>query len=274
MGSAVRDLREIWTYRALVGNFAQRELKSKYKRSLLGWTWSLINPAATLLIYTVVFSTIFRAVPPTAGNGTLASYTIYLFIALVCWNFFSGVVTSSMAALIGAGPLLKKIYFPPFAPVVGNGVSVLVQTGIEVVVLLAVLVVVGNFSWTALLVPLVVALLALFALGVGMLLAIANVYYRDVNYLASLGLQLMFYATPVLYPPTLIPETTSQGIPVRALLEINPMFHYVEAMRALLWDLRVPGVGEWLLLLALSVGAFAIGWFVFHRGARDVSEEL
>jgi len=272
--ASLSDLADVWRYRSLIGNFAQRELKSKYKRSLLGWTWSLINPAATLLIYTVVFATIFRSVPPTAGNGSLASYTVYLFIALVVWTFFSGVVTSSMAALIGAGPLLKKIYFPPFVPVLGNGISVLVQSAIELGVLLLVLVVLTNVSWTVLLLPLVVLLLVLFALGVGLLLALLNVYYRDINYLVSLGLQLMFYATPILYPPTLIPERTGGGIPIRALLEINPLFHYVEAARSLLWHLEAPSLAEWALMTTMSVIVFLAGWTVFQRGARDVSEEL
>ena len=107
------------------------ELKSKYKHSVLGWAWSLINPAASLAIYTLVFSTIFRALPPPAHNG-MTTYVIYLFIALVAWNFFSNVVNGSMAALIGAGPLLKKIYFPAYAPVIGNSVSALVQTLIGV----------------------------------------------------------------------------------------------------------------------------------------------
>ena len=272
--SAVQELRRVWQYRALIANFAERELKSKYKRSLLGWTWSLINPAATLLIYTVVFSTIFRAEPPVAGNGTLTSYTVYLFIALIMWNFFAGVVNTSQAALIGAGPLLKKIYFPPFAPVLGNGISVLVQTGIELLVLLVLLLVLVNISWTVLLVVPLVALLAVFSLGVGLVFSLLNVYYRDIGYLVSLGLQLAFYATPVLYPPDLIPDVTSSGIPAKAILQLNPMYHYVQAARDLLWHLSVPTAGEWLLLLVMSVVSFGIGWLVFHSRARDVSEEL
>src|SRR5450432_4398357 len=154
---AVTQMAEMWRYRGLIGNFASRELKSKYKHSVLGWAWSLINPAATLAIYTLVFSTIFRALPPPAHNG-MTTYVIYLFIALVAWNFFSNVVNGSMAALIGAGPLLKKIYFPPYAPVLGNAVSALTQTAIEVGVLIVLLAILGNISWTFVLVPVVLAL--------------------------------------------------------------------------------------------------------------------
>ena len=191
---------EMWRYRGLIGNFANRELKSKYKHSLLGWTWSLINPAATLLVYSIVFSTIFRARPPAASNG-MTTYTVYLFIGLVAWNFFNNVVNGGMAALIGAGPLLKKIYFPAYAPVLGNSLSALTQTMIETGVLLVVLAIAGNVSWTLILVPIVLALLLLFASGIGLLFALFNVHYRDVSYIVSVVLQMLFYATPIIWAP-------------------------------------------------------------------------
>ena len=139
---------QVWGYRGLIGNLAQRELKSRYKRSVLGWLWSLINPASTLLIYTIVFGTIMRIPPPVAGNGELKSFALFLFSALIVWNFFSGVVVGSMGALIGAGPLLKKVYFPPECPAIANVLTVLIQTGIEAGILVAVMFVVGNVSWT------------------------------------------------------------------------------------------------------------------------------
>lgn len=268
------QLAEIWRYRSLVGNFAQRELKSKYKRSLLGWTWSLLNPAATLVIYTLVFSTIFRSQPPVAGNGHLQNYTIYLFTALVMWNFFNGILQSSMASLIGAGPLLKKIYFPPFAPVIGTAVSVLTQTAIESAVLMALLIIVANVSWTWILAPVLLLLLGLFTLGIGLALSLANVRYRDVSYIVGIALQLLFYATPIIYPPSLIPETTHSGIPIRFLLNLNPLAQFVDAFRTILYDLRLPSLPQMAFLTVVSVVVFLIGWTIFQRGARDVSEEL
>ena len=136
---------ELWTYRGLIGNLAQRELKARYKRSVLGWAWSLINPATTLLVYAIVFGTLLKVQPPVAGNGTLKNFALYLFCGLVIWNFFTAVVNGSMGALVGAGPLLRKVYFPPECPVIANGFVALAQTAIEVGILLFIMVVVGTF---------------------------------------------------------------------------------------------------------------------------------
>jgi ABC-type polysaccharide/polyol phosphate export permease len=263
---------EMWRYRGLIGNFANRELKSKYKHSLLGWAWSLINPAATLLVFTVVFSTIFRATPPAAHNG-MTTYVLYLFIGLVAWNFFNNVVNGGMAALIGAGPLLKKIYFPAYAPVLGNAFSALVQTLIEAAVLLVVLIAMGNLEWTFVFVPFVLALLLIFAAGIGLLFALFNVYYRDVGYIVGVVLQMFFYATPVIWPPEQL-LGLKHGQFAIDVLSLNPLYQYVEALRDALWSGQVPSLSRWgwmLLAAAVSVG---IGLSVFIRGSRDVSEEL
>lgn len=259
---------EMWRYRELIVNFASRELKSRYKQSVIGWAWSLVNPAATLLIYTLVFSTIFRGQAPLAGNGTLRNYTIYLFIGLVCWNFFSGLVNSSMGALLGAGSLLKKIHFPPFVPVIGNGVSALVQTGIELGILVLLLGFLDNLSWVVLLVPLYLALLAIFALGVGLVVALANARYRDVGYLVNVGLQLLFYATPIIYPPQMIPGH------LQTLLGLNPLGRFVDAVRLMMWDQHLPSLKLTAALIVISVGTFAVAWVIFQRNALDIAEEL
>jgi ABC-type polysaccharide/polyol phosphate export permease len=263
---------EMWRYRGLIGNFANRELKSKYKRSLLGWSWSMINPAATLAVYTVVFSTIFRASPPPAHNGK-TTYVIYLFIALVAWNFFSNVVNGSMAALIGAGPLLKKIYFPPYAPVIGNSFSALIQTLIESGVLLVVLLATDNISWALLLTPVILLLLLVFASGIGLLFALFNVYYRDVSYLVSVFMQLLFYSTPVIWAPAQL-LSRKHGHFAIAVLSKSPVYQYVEAFRDALWEGKVPSPGRWLWMVASALISITIGLRVFNRGSRDVGEEL
>ena len=126
VGGATR--RSYWN---LVRNFASRELKGRFKGSALGWAWSLINPLATLAVYAMIFGFFLKFEPPVAGNGTLHNFAIYLFTGLVIWNFFFAVVTGSMSSLIGAGPLMKKIYFPPWTPIVGNTLATLIQLGIE-----------------------------------------------------------------------------------------------------------------------------------------------
>src|SRR5690349_16678934 len=122
------SVQELWSYRSLIANLTARELKGKYKRSVLGWLWSLINPATTLAIYTVVFGTLLKVKPPVAGNGHTSSFALFLFAALVMWNFFNAVINGSMAALISTGPLLKKVYFPPECAPLATTVASLFQT--------------------------------------------------------------------------------------------------------------------------------------------------
>ncbi|HEY0510139.1 MAG TPA: ABC transporter permease [Blastococcus sp.] len=268
-----QSVRAVWQYRGLIGNFARREIKGKYKGSLLGSAWSLLNPLATLATYSLVFGFILRFPTPVAGNGELTSFPIYLFTALVVWNFFHSVTTSGMAALVGAGPLLRKIHFPPYAPVMGSALAVLNQTAIEFGLLFVVYLVVMNISWTILLVPVLLVLLAAFALGLGMFLAILNARFRDVAYIVTVLLGLLFYGSPIIYPITLVTDLYAEH-PWLRIYEYNPITAFVEAFRDVLWDLEFPGWGRLAYLALISVGALAIGWSYFQRNAADVSEEL
>jgi len=267
------EVRELWSFRNLVGNLASRDLRSKYKKSVLGWSWSLINPAATLLIYTLVFGTFLKIEPPVAGNGSTKVFALYLFAALIVWNFFNAVIVGSMSALTGAGPLIKKVYFPPEATVLANTLASLLQTGIETAVLVVVMIVVGNVSWTFLLFPFILALFICFCIGLGLMASISNAYYRDVSYLIAISLNLLFYATPIIYPLDTVPETL-HGIPIRAIIQANPLTEFVQASRDCFYLLRVPSAGSIAWMTISSIGTLVVGWFVFQRQAAHVAEEL
>ncbi|MCU1603458.1 MAG: type transporter [Frankiales bacterium] len=267
------QLSAIWTFRGLIGNFAQRELRGKYKGSALGQLWSLLNPLATLAIYSLVFGIFLRQTPEVAGNGHLRNFAVYLFTALVAWNFFNAVVTGAISALVGAGPLLKKIYFPPFAPVIGGAAATLYQAGIEIGLLVFVMLLARNVSFTFLLLPVLLAMLALFALGLGLVLARLNVKYRDVSYIVSIGMNLLFYGTPIIYKLDIVPEH-HDGVPLRRILQFNPLTQFVEAFRDCVYRLQVPSAARLLALLVISVVVFLLGFTYFERGARDVAEEL
>lgn len=269
MSHAATDL---WRYRGLVGNFARRELKAKYKGSVLGWAWSLLNPLATLAVYAVIFGFFLRFTPTTAGNGK-ANFAISLFTGLVVWNFFFAVTTGSMAALVGAGPLLRKIYFPPFVPVAGNAVGTLVQTGIEFGLLLVVYLLWGNIGWTIIFVPLLLALLAAFAFGIGLVLALLNARFRDMAYIVQVVLNLLFYSAPIVYPIELV-QRRYDTVSWARIYEWNPLTRFVEAFRDAMYTLRAPDAGWLLYLTGVSLGALVVGWWYFQRGAVEVSEEL
>jgi ABC-type polysaccharide/polyol phosphate export permease len=259
---------EVWSYRTLIVNLAQRDLKARYKRSFLGWVWSLINPAVTLGIYTVVFGFFLRGVAPVAGNGETQSFALFLFCGLVVWNLFSGVVNTSIGAFATAGPLLTRTYFPPEAPMVAGLTTVLLQSAIEVGILMFFMVLIGNVSWTVVLLIPIFALMACFAFGVGLVLGLANIRFRDVGYLVGIAMQVLFYATPIVYTLEIVPPEA------RRFLEANPITSFVYSVRQAVYILDVPTLGNWIVMVVVAAVGLVGGWVIFSRWAPSVIEEL
>ena len=264
---------EIWSYRELVRRLAQRELGSRYKRSVLGWLWSMLNPAATLAIYALVFGVLLKFDPPRAGNGRFDNFALYLFCALVIWNAFQGIVNGAITALLEIGSLLNKVYFPPETPAVANLLVVLLQAAIEASILMLILVSLLNVSWTFLLWPVLLVLLAVFALGIGLMLSVWNVRYRDVGYLVSIALQILFYATPIIYPLGVIPEE-ALGLPARDIIRLNPITQFSERSRDLLYGLDWPSLIQMGILSVISLIVGVGGWLMFKAQTKDIAEEL
>jgi len=264
----------VWEYRTWIGNLARRELTAKHKRSVLGWAWSLINPAATLAIYTVVFGVFLRIVPPVAGNGELQSFALFLFIGLVQWNYFHAIVNGAIGSLEAAGGMLSKVYFPPESPAIANLIASSVQVTIETTIAIVVLIVVSNVSWTFVFIIPVTMLLAVFALGLGLFVSVYNIIYRDVSYLVGIFLQILFYSTPIIYPITLVPERMA-GLPARWIIEhLNPLTSFVGSARDALYLLQPPSLEAWGVMAGWSVLALSVGWWSFNRRAADLIEEL
>lgn len=264
---------QIWSYRNLIWHLTQRELRSRYKKSVLGWLWSLINPAATLLIFSVVFGTFLRVEPPPLADGSAGIFAVFLFAGLVIWNFFNGTVTGAMGALQSAGPLLNKVYFPPACPAIANMLVVLTQTALEALILVVVLAVIGNLGWQIVLFPFLMVFVVLFALGVGLFVSIYNVYFRDVSYLVTILLQALFYATPIIYTINLVPEQLF-GLPMRALVRLNPLTQMVDVSRDIFYLQQMPSLASVAGVAVSSVLTFAVGWWLFSRKAANVTEEL
>jgi len=263
---------ELWAYRNLIYNLAQRELRSRYKKSILGWAWSLLNPASTLVIFSVVFGVIFSSVAPPTGKSDTESFALYLFCALVVWNFFSGTVNGSISSLQAAGTLLNKVYFPPACPAIANMFTVMLQALIEGGILVAIMLAIGNVGPTFVLFPLLLVCVGLFGLGIGLFVSVYNVYLRDVGYLVSIGMNMLFYATPIVYSA----EQAQEALPSWAWTgyKLNPLFHMVDWARDAFYLLRWPGLPSILAVVGVSLGTFLVGTALFNRKARNVIEEL
>jgi ABC-type polysaccharide/polyol phosphate export permease len=270
---SVRSAAPAWSYSGLIWNFALRDIKSRFKGTLLGWAWSIIVPVATVVIYSVVFSAIFRAQPPPLADGRPGNYAVWLLTGLVVWTGFANTLTSGVGTLLGSGSLLQKIYFPSYAPVIGSVISSMMQTGIEMAILLVILLAIGNagLPWLVLLLwaPIFVAFVA----SVTYILGAYNVYFRDLAYLITVALQLFFFLTPIIYPISLVPESW-HGIPVRALIEANPLAQFVESFRTIAYSVSVPGAGTWAILLGWTAAAFGLSVVTYVRRGLDIGEQI
>ena len=258
------------SYRSLIWNFAQRDLKARFKGTAVGWGWSLAVPLASLLIYALVFGLLFRAPPPNFGSGHKGNFAAWLFVGLTVWGFFANGINTAIGALLGAGPLLKKIYFPAYAPVIGSIIAVAIQSLIEVVLVLGTMLAFGNIGFSWLLVPIWAVVFAAFVTALSLVLSIANIYLRDLSHIVSVALQLFFYATPIMFPASLL-----SGHPtLQRVISANPMSQFVEIFRDLVYGLTPGAWGAWLYILGWSAVIIAISAWAFGRFGRDLGEQL
>lgn len=264
-------LTDLYSQRALIRAFANRDFATRYRSSILGWLWSLIQPLATLIVFAAVFSIVFRIEAPPLGNGEGSSYAAFLFTGLVTWNLFSSILNLSMTQLKSNGELLKKVQFPAWAPILGASIVQLVQVLLELIVLIAMLIFLMNVGWTWILaLPILLGCL-LFAQGLGLMLSILNARFGDVQYIVAVVLGALYFLTPVLYPMSLV---EGQNEILGWIIRLNPMSWYVEAMHDVMYSLIAPPLWE---IAALLVGGFAVFWIglaVFDRGSEDIGELL
>jgi ABC-type polysaccharide/polyol phosphate export permease len=271
----LQKLTEIASRRELFVNLTLRELRTKYKRSVLGWTWSLLNPLTSLVIYWFVFALIFGVEAEPGNPSGLTSFAMFLMTGLLPYTFIANSLQGGMNSLIGNANLVKKVWFPREILVGATTASWVVSFLIELGVLSIVLLFFGNvlLPW----VPVVLFLVAievLFVLGLSLMLASAAVYFRDLQHLLGLALQVWFYTAPIVYPMTLVQEqlgTTGWQI---TLYNLNPLTRFVEAFRDVMYDMRFPPLDHLVYLIGVSVTVLVLGMRVFGRLEDRVAEEL
>lgn len=248
----------VWRYRDLIAQFLARDLKVRYKRSLLGVAWTMLNPLAMMLVLAVVFSHVFRI--------TLPHYPVYVLSGMVLWNLFAQTTTAAIHQLVWGGPLLTRIYVPRtlFAvSAVGTG---LVNLGLALAPLALIMAVTGvPFRPALLWLPLAILLTALFALGVALLLSIMAVAFPDVLDMYQIVLSLWYFLTPIMYPVTILPESS------RWWLNLNPMYHLLEVFRAPI-HVGVPaGMHTVAAATAAALGVVLAGWLIFSARADEIA---
>jgi len=216
-------LRDLWAYRELLYFLTWRDIKVRYKQTLLGVAWAVIQPLATMLLFTLFFGKLAKV--PSDG----IPYPIFAYAGLLPWTFFSNAVTGSGNSLVGSSNLITKVYFPRMI-IPGAAVTAgLVDFAIAFVILIALMVYYGvSLTVNLFALPLLVVLTALLALGVGMWLSALNVKYRDVRYALPFLIQLWMFASPIIYPASMMPQKW------RWVLWLNPLSAIIEGYRAAL----------------------------------------
>jgi ABC-type polysaccharide/polyol phosphate export permease len=266
-------LSDVHGSRELLANLTLREVRGKYKRTALGQGWSLLNPLAQMAIFTVVFGLVIRIDVAPGDPSGLDVFALWLVAGLLPWTFLSNAVTSGMGALIGNANLINKVYFPRETLVLSAVFAWNVSFGIELAVLTVVLLLFGGAPLAYLpLVVVAVVLLTAFGLGLALALSVANVYFRDTQHFVALLMQVWFYATPIVYPYSLVRDSAPPL--VETLYRLNPMEHFVTVFRNLLYDNRLPSVADSAAVTAAAGVALVVGWWVFRQHSGRLAEEL
>lgn len=274
--------KDVLSSRELLINLTMREVRGKYKRTALGQLWSLANPLASMLVYTFIFSFVFRIQPAPGNPSGLNSFALWLLCGLLPWLFFANVISQGSTALVSNAGLIQKVYFSravlPLSLVFSSAYNWLFEMGVLAVVLLLA----GSFLWPWIpFVLFMMLLLALFAAGIAMMLSVANVYFRDTEHILSLFLQIWMYLTPIIYPISLVEEQSVRvggllGTPVTIMdiYQLNPMERFVSVFRQLMYDNTWPNLSDLLFCFVISALSLVIGLIVFSKNEKGLAEAL
>ena len=254
------NLIELWSYRELVWVMIVRDIKVRYKQTVMGVAWAVIQPLTTILIFTLIFSRLAKI--PSDGYP----YPIFVFSGMLAWNFFSSSVSSAGMSLVGSSSLVSKVYFPRIIiPISSIGVA-LVDFLISCVLLLIMMLIYAQpISLNILYLPFFLIGLMMVSIGMGGWLAAVTVTYRDFRFVITFMLQIWMYLTPVIYPITFVPENW------RWLLYINPMYVWISGIRASFLGQPFDATGI-AISLVLSIIIFILGMIYFEKAQRRFAD--
>jgi lipopolysaccharide transport system permease protein len=260
-------LRALWAYRGFIVGNVLREFQSKYRNSLLGAAWTIINPLSMIIVYTVIFSQIMRAKLP--GVDSTFAYSIYLCAGTLTWGLFAEIVSRGQNTFLENANLLKKLSFPrlclPVVVVANAGLNFTIIFGLFT----AFLVLSGSFPGLPYLAvfPLLAILIA-FAIGLGITLGVLNVFFRDVGQFFGIFISFWFWFTPIVYPATILPEK------LQPYMNLNPMTRLVTAFQVVLVNGQWPNWYSLWPVAALAILLCVIGFGLFRRHAGEMVDEL
>ena len=257
----IQTLKDIILYQEKIRNLIRKDLRGRYKGSVLGFFWTILNPILQLVVYTFLFSLVLRS--------GIDKYYLFLFVALVPWIFFSSCLVGGSGIILGQKDLIKKIYFPTEVLPIAHTSSNFVNMLLSFIVIFIVVIFAGNGITTAILyLPIVMIIEYLLCLGASFITSAITVYFRDMEHiLGILGLAWM-YMTPIMYSVDMIP------VEFQGVLSFNPMAPIILAYRSILYDGKAPEIAVLIHGFIVGVAVLILGFVIFHKLKRRFVEEL
>lgn len=267
----INRIAEVYDYRELIKNLVIRDLKVRYKNSVLGILWSLLNPLLMTIVFTVVFTLMLRSPEP--------NYPVFFMCGYLPWSFLSESVAGGTNSIVGNSHLIKKVYFPREVLPLSDVLSGLINFLLALIVLFGMILVFRvGLTPAVLLLPVIIVAQILFTLGLVFFLSTANVFYRDTQHIMQVVMQAWFFLTPIFYPIDIIPEvTTILGMTVNLQMwvrRLNPMASLIASYRDILLKGAVPGLDFLFRTVITCLAIFVVGYLVFCRYSKVFGEEV
>lgn len=248
----IDEVRDVRRHASLLYELVHRDLTVRYKRSFLGFLWTMLHPLLLMLIFVVVFSAMFQ--------GRTPRYETYFLSAYVAWNFFAQTAVNAMASVAWNGPLMKRVRVPLSLFTLATTVSGLVNLGLSLIVLFSIMAAVGaTFHMALFFLPVSLLIVGIFTFGVSLALTAVSIFFGDVREMVQAGMPAVMYLTPIIYPITIVPER------FRWLIKLNPLVYIVEIVRDPIYYGILPSPTTLTLATVLAFGSAAIGWMLFRH---------
>ncbi len=266
MFAIAKEIKDIIKWRELLGQMVGREVKARYKQSILGYFWIILNPLAQMLVMSFAFSIILRIPTNAAAN---VPYSIFLFVALLPWNLFANSLSSACGSLVGSAPLITKIYFPRTILVLSTVIAKIIDFLLALTVLIAYMIYYQmpinlNILWVL---P-IFFIQQIFTMGLALFFAASNLLYRDIQYLLSLLLTLWLYLTPIIYPADIVPER------FKVFFQLNPMAVIVNAYRQAVLGGGAPNLTSLSIALVVSFIVLLMGYGYFKSREKIFADNI
>lgn len=253
--------KKIYNYRELLKTNVKKEIRGRYKNSILGVMWSFLNPLLQLAVYAIIFGALLAGGDPT--------YHIYICVALIPWTYFTTAITQSAFTIIGNGDIIKKVYFPreilPISVVTSGAVNFIISTSIILIFVVASGLGISKYI---LLYPVILLIQYILLIGIAFIVSSITVYFRDLEHIIGVVLMAAFYGTPIVYKLEQLPTN------LQIIMQLNPMTHLINAYRDIFYYQQMPNFKVLGILFVISLALTVVGYFIFKKLQKGFAEEL